>query len=173
LRQTTRPIWIGSLFSAMLATVVAPAAAGDPTLTKEVDRSYAQTAEALAYTITVANSAQASITTGMFTDSFPQEVAGCSWSCSVTGAGWCEFESGAGDIAQLVSIPMGTTATIEASCTFDPSPGHECATNVASFATMDPDTTAVDSAKTCDSAVTVFFDGFDTGTTEAWSAVVP
>ncbi len=53
-------------------------------------------------------------------DSFPTELA-CDWSCIATGAGSCTAGLQAGDIDDLVDLPMGETLTYTAVCAIDPS----------------------------------------------------
>jgi hypothetical protein len=137
-------------------------------VTKEVDRPYAPPGAQLAFGVTVANLANPAVDVGLFTDDFPDQLAGCTWTCSATGGGWCELGGGSGDISQLLSVPVGASVRIDASCTFVPSPGFECAANAAGFFTMDPDTTTRGFATTCQEGVTVFFDGFESGDTSAW-----
>lgn len=143
------------------------------TVAKEVDRPFASASDPLTYTITIANPCNPDVSTGLFTDDFPGEVTGCTWTCSATGAGWCDVASGAGDIEQLVSVPIGSSVTIAAECTFAPSPGHECAVNSAEFFTMDPDILTRGEALTCDWGIILFFSDFESGDTSSWSATVP
>ncbi len=137
-------------------------------MTKTVDHLYAPPAAVLTYAITVANLANPAVDVGLFTDDFPDQLAGCSWTCSAAGGAWCEIAGGSGDVSQLLSVPVGASVSIAAMCTFVPSNGHECAANVAAFFTMDPDTNTRGFAATCEAEVTVFFDGFETGDTSAW-----
>lgn len=157
----------GALAAAGVAVVTA--VASDPSVTKGVDRLYAPSGAVLDYAVTVTNLADPAVDVGLFTDDFPAQLAGCTWTCSATGGGWCELAGGGGDIGQLLSVPVGATVTIGASCTFAPSPGQECAANVAAFLTMDPDTTTRGFATTCQEGVTVFFDGFESGDPGMWS----
>lgn len=157
---------------AMVVAASAPvgASAADLAVAKGVDHLYAPPSAVLTYAITVDNLANPDVDVGLFTDDFPDQLAGCTWSCTAAGGGWCELAAGSGDISQLLSVPVGAEVSIDASCTFGPSPGHECAANEAAFFTMDPDTTTRGFATTCESGTTVFFDGFESGDTAMWSA---
>jgi hypothetical protein len=149
--------------------VVAGVAAGVVTASelwvrKEVDLLYAPPSATLSYSITVSNLAEPAVDVGLFSDEFPDQLGGCTWTCAAVGGGWCEAAAGSGDISQLLSVPVGASVSIAAACTFAPSAGHECAANVTVFSTMDPDTTTRGFATTCEAGATVFFDGFEGGT---------
>jgi len=160
----------GVLVVACLGAAVASAA--DLTVAKHVDQFYAPPSALLTYEITVVHLANPAVDVGLFTDDFPDQLAGCTWTCSTTGGGWCELASGSGNISQLLSVPVGAAVSIAATCTFIPSPGHECAANVAVFSTMDPDTTTRGFATTCQAGVTVFFDDFESGDTSGWAPLI-
>ncbi|MCB1606317.1 MAG: hypothetical protein KDI71_05000, partial [Xanthomonadales bacterium] len=49
-------------------------------------------------------------------DNFPAAVTACTWTCSGAGGGSCPA-SGSGNINALVNLPVGGTATFNASCT--------------------------------------------------------
>ncbi len=165
---------VGLILGAVLIVGIAVPGTPDDGLAvdKAVDQRLAPPGAELTYTITVANLANPAVATGLFTDDFPDEVEDCAWTCSETEDAWCEFASGTGDISQLVSVPVGASVRIDATCTFAPSPGFECASNVAEFFTMDPDTITRGFATTCQSGIIVFFDDFESGDTMEWSASV-
>lgn len=160
--------WFGWVLVVAFSCVVSAADDG-VTVSKQVDRPYAFPWDPLNFTIVIANLSNSEIAAGWFEDDFPAELAGCSWTCAVTGSGWCELAAGTGDVSQLVWVPVGESATIDASCTFSPSPGGWCSTNVATFSTMDPDTFNQGSATTCNAALVVFADDFESGNTSRWS----
>lgn len=172
MKSSTR---VGPILCLILATTLTGTVDGRDgfSVVKEVDRFAADHSDVLTYTITVNNGGITAVTTGMFRDDFPNEVTGCTWICSTTGGGWCDSAGGTGDIEQLITVPVGSSATISATCTFAPDPGHECAVNVAEFFTMDPDTFNQDSATTCETWVVILFDGFESGNTSSWSVAVP
>ena len=168
-RRSARPASV-LLFAALGVTV---AADDGVTVTKHVDRLTATAGDPLTYTVTIAHTDDPDIATGLFEDDFPASLTSCTWTCAATGPGWCEQDSGAGDIFQLVWVPLGETATIEASCTFAPSAEELSVGNTASFQTMDPDTFNQSTVITWNEAWLVFADGFESGGWSSWSEVMP
>ena len=73
------------------------------------------------YTITAANAAGASTVSGAtVTDTFPQGLSNCSFTCSGANGGTCPA-SGTGNINSSVNLPGGASATFTATCTLSPS----------------------------------------------------
>ena len=98
----------------LAANFAVPTMAADSfSVNKNVDRYAADPSDLLTYSITVANAGFTAVTIGLFSDEFPDEVTGCTWTCSTAGGGWCEHAGGSGDIEQLLSVPVGSTATVD------------------------------------------------------------
>jgi len=154
-----------SLAAAMVASV---AVGSGLTLTKEVNLGLAPAFAELVYTVTVAHPLNTPHNGGLLVDVFPEEVDACAWTCTSSAGAVCEAASGNGDIEHIAWVPFGTWLTYEITCVFAPSPGQECAFNVATLSTMDPDTITIAGVTTCEAGVTVFFDDFESGDTSAW-----
>jgi len=68
------------------------------------------------YTVTASNAAGASTVTGAtVTDTFPQPLANCSFTCVGSNGGTCP-SSGVGNINSTVTLPGGASATFTATC---------------------------------------------------------
>ena len=66
------------------------------------------------YAITASNSSSGDVLGARVVDSFPAGIA-CTWTCAASPGGSCAA-AGAGDIADLVMLPAGGTATYTAVC---------------------------------------------------------
>jgi uncharacterized repeat protein (TIGR01451 family) len=91
------------------------------------------------YTITASNSAGSSSVTGAtVTDTFPQALSACTWSCTGTSGGTCPA-SGSGNINNSVNLPAGASVSFLATCSIAAS-ATGTLTNTASISssTADP-----------------------------------
>ncbi|MBX3727233.1 MAG: DUF11 domain-containing protein [Xanthomonadales bacterium] len=52
-------------------------------------------------------------------DTFPASLTGCTWTCSGSAGGSCGNANGAGNISELVDLPVGGSVTFLATCTVD------------------------------------------------------
>lgn len=86
------------------------------------------------YTLVITNSGPSDAPGTLVEDYFPPELSGVSWTCSPSGGASCT-PSGAGDIVELVDLPVGSSVTIQVSATVDPCAGG----SVANTATVTPD----------------------------------
>ncbi|WP_170113214.1 beta strand repeat-containing protein [Ahniella affigens] len=125
-------------------------ATADLAITKTDGVATATPGGSTTYTITASN-AGPSNTTGTVADTFPASLT-CSWTCVGAGGGTCTA-SGAGNINDPVTLPVGGSVTYTASCTIsaaatgtlantatvaaaatDPNPGNNSATDTTTLA---------------------------------------
>jgi uncharacterized delta-60 repeat protein/uncharacterized repeat protein (TIGR01451 family) len=72
------------------------------------------------YTIVASNPAGPSNIVGAtVTDTFPAACASVSWSCVAAGGATCTAGPSAGDINDVINLPVGGTATYTATCSID------------------------------------------------------
>ena len=91
----------------------------DVVVRKDDGLNEAAPGDVLPYTITVANPFGPSDLTGVTVeDVFPDAVS-CVWGCVGTFGATCTAGQVAGDLLDVVSLPVGSTATYTASCTVD------------------------------------------------------
>ncbi len=127
------------------------------------------------YTITATNSGPASAVGATVIDTFPADVTTVSWTCAASGGAVCTA-SGSGNINDTVTVPAGgmlvytATATVDAMAT-----GYlvNTATVDPAMGVFDTDLTNNESTDTNALELPVFCDGFESGTTGAWSSVLP
>ncbi len=187
---TVAPDATGTL--ANTATVAAPAGVTDPatannsatdtdTLVPTADLGIAKTdhryavmaGQALAYSIAVSNPGPSSVAGATVADSFPAALEGVSWTCAGTGGGTCPA-SGSGDVDASVDLPAGASVTFTAAATVAAAATgalDNTATVAAPPGVTDPDST--DNAATDRTEVAMFADGFESGSTGAWSSATP
>ena len=132
----------------------------------------------LVYTITAHNHGPSHAPDSRILDLFPDLLTSCLWECTAGGGSFCTPGPELGDIDQLVDLPVGGEVTFIAACEVQAEASDEPLINVASIATdasvleLEPtDNTAVDIDES--SAVTIFFDGFESGDLSSWSATQP
>jgi uncharacterized repeat protein (TIGR01451 family) len=94
----------------------------DLTITKSNGRETAATRDELVYEIRVRNLGPADVGEAEggahVTDTFPAGLSDCAWTCAAVGAGAsCATPSARRRIDALVSLPAGTSALFEATCT--------------------------------------------------------
>jgi uncharacterized repeat protein (TIGR01451 family) len=92
------------------------------------------------YTITASNASGDDIIGATVTDVFPADLT-CTWTCAGSGGGSCTA-LGIGNIADLVTLPVGGTATYTATCAVSASTGNTQVSNTASIAPPGPVTDA-------------------------------
>lgn len=124
------------------------------------------------------------------TDAFPAGLT-CSWSCVATGAASCTAGPVAGDIDDLIDLPVGETVTFTAVCdidpaatgstsntaavvapvaTPDPNPANDSATDVN---TLDPQTDLVNTASVSSPAGVTELDPVDNTSTHTDEIAAP
>ena len=74
----------------------------------------------VAYTISVTNAGPDDAVGAVVSDVFPPELTNCSWTCVGTGGGICSAGPVAGDLSDMVDLPLGGSVTYTATCTIDP-----------------------------------------------------
>jgi uncharacterized repeat protein (TIGR01451 family) len=147
----------------------------DLAITKTDGSCYVLPGGSTTYTITVSNFGPAEAVNATVTDTFPAAVTGVTWACVASGGGVCTA-NGTGNINDTVTLPpFGTlvysaTATVDAAAT-----GY-----LINTSTVDPgmgitDLDLTNNTSTDSNALELpmFCDGFETGTTDAWSSVLP
>src|SRR6185503_16148906 len=72
-------------------------------------------------------------------DVFPAAITGVTWTCSGSLGGLCPEQSGSGDIAAIVNLPVGALVVFTASGTL--SPGATGSLSDTATATVSPSTT--------------------------------
>jgi len=73
----------------------------------------------IAYTIVVNNDGPNDALGATVTDAFPPELLGCSWTCVGTAGGICTPGPVAGDISEIVDLPVGGQLDYDAFCLID------------------------------------------------------
>jgi len=132
--DTIDPAATGTLTN--IAAVTPPAGVTDPnlsnnsagdgtTLTPQVDLavtktdglSTAMSGDPVTYTITAINPGPSNAPGALVTDTFPAEVIGLTWTCAASGGASCT-PTGAGDISDTVSLPVGSSVVYTATGSF-------------------------------------------------------
>jgi uncharacterized repeat protein (TIGR01451 family) len=134
--------------------------------------------EPLTYTITVTNNGPADVVGASVTDAFPAGLLDVSWICVASGGSSCTA-AGSGPITDSVDLLAGGTATYTATGTVANGTANPLQ-NTASV--LEPagysDTNSTNDSDTESTPVTppadlLFYDGFESGDTTAWSSSVP
>ena len=86
-------------------------------ITKDNGLTAAIPGDPVSYTITVTNAGPDDAIGARVTDSFPADLTGVMWTCVATGGASCTAGPVAGDIDELVDVPMGDTLTFTATGT--------------------------------------------------------
>jgi uncharacterized repeat protein (TIGR01451 family) len=127
------------------------------------------------YTISVLNSGPSAAVGATVEDLFPAEITSVAWTCSGSGGGVCAA-AGSGDISESVDVPSGGQVVFVAHATV----GSSATGSIVNTATVSPAASVTDSDLTNNSStdtdsitVSMFADGFESGTTDAWSPVTP
>jgi len=130
----------------------------------------------LSYTVTVDNNGPSNAPAASVTDTVPTDLTINSWTCSATGSAACGAASGTGPLSDTPSLPAGdgvvytVSAIVSGSAsgqlvyTVSVSPGGGVTDPVAAN-DSDSDVNALE--------LPLFCDGFEDGTTDAWTQVVP
>jgi uncharacterized repeat protein (TIGR01451 family) len=147
----------------------------DLTIHKTDGSCYALPGEAIDYTITVTNGGPEDVIGATVEDLFPPELGSISWTCTPAGGASCTA-SGNGDIDDSADLPVGASAVYSAHATID-SGASGVLINTASVTVPagfdDLDLTDNSHSDSNPLELPVFCDGFESGTTAAWSSVVP
>ncbi len=131
------------------------------------------------YAIWVFNPSPSDVVDAHVSDAFPPELTDCQWACVyVPPGGSCTAGPVTGDVDDLVTIPSGDSIVYAASCTVAAASGtcSNSATVAPPAGTIDPDpsdNSSTDSDHITALADFIFEDGFDDGSTTAWSMTVP
>ena len=129
------------------------------------------------YTIVASNAGPSAAPTVTVADTFAATLSGCATTCVATGGATCTAGPLAGNLSTNASLPVGGTATYTATCTLSLAATGtlvNTATATVGGGVTDPNS-ANNSATDIDTVLplTLFIDGFDSGGTGQWSAVVP
>ena len=91
----------------------------DLAITKDDGVTSATPGTSVTYTIVASNAAGPSDALGAtVTDNFPAACTTVNWTCVGAGGGSCTA-AGSGNIADLINLPVGGTATYSATCAID------------------------------------------------------
>ncbi|MFO1493403.1 MAG: IPTL-CTERM sorting domain-containing protein [Lysobacterales bacterium] len=127
------------------------ALSADLAITKTDGVTTATPGGSVTYTITASNAGADPVASATVADTFPATL-NCTWTCVGAGGGTCTA-SGAGNLNDTVSLPVGGSTTYTASCTISPSAtGSLTNTATVSSAVSDP-TPANNSATDTDTLV--------------------
>jgi uncharacterized repeat protein (TIGR01451 family) len=108
---------VGSM-AAYVFTVPEPPA--DISITKTDDASTAVPGTPVTYTIVATNAGPSNAPSVTVADTFPATCTGATWTCTSAGGGTCAA-TGASDINDRASLPVGGSATYTATCSISPS----------------------------------------------------
>ncbi len=114
----------------------------DLSITKTDGLTVANPGESTTYTITVSNVGPSTAVNATVTDTFPAALTGVTWTCAGTGGATCTA-AGAGDIADTVTLPPGSSLTYIINATIDAAATGtlaNTATVTAPGGVTDPDT---------------------------------
>lgn len=89
------------------------------------------------YTITASNAGPGNVIGATVNDTFPADLASCTWTCVGAGGGACTA-SGAGNIADSVTLPAGGSTTYTATCTVSTTSPASTLANTATVANPGP-----------------------------------
>jgi uncharacterized repeat protein (TIGR01451 family) len=112
--STTADPAAGNNTAVASTSVAAPVA--DLTVTKTDGSGTAAPGTSISYTIVAGNAGPSTATGATVTDNFPPQITGVTWTCTAAGGAACPA-SGAGNLAALVDLPSGGTATFVATGT--------------------------------------------------------
>lgn len=150
-------------------TTVSPTPVADVSVVKSDGGVEAQWNEPLAYTITVANAGPAAATGASVADTFPDGLLGVTWSCVASGGASCA-PNGAGDIADLVFLPAGTSVTYTATGIVAYGTPGPIANTATVGGVTDPDIGNNSSSVSTTVTDLIFRDGFESGDLSEWDS---
>jgi uncharacterized repeat protein (TIGR01451 family) len=116
-------------------------APADLAISKDDGVSELDPGESLTYTVQVRNLGPEPFTGGRVIDVLPADLT-CSWSCVPSGGASCTASPPAGDLDELVDLPVSATVTFTADCVVGPAAGGflvNTATASAPESLVDPD----------------------------------
>ncbi|MEM1182744.1 MAG: PKD domain-containing protein [Acidobacteriota bacterium] len=124
------------------------------------------------YTVTVMNTSGVQSGAQTVSHTVPSNLTGATWTCVVTGVGSCT-NAGTGSIDETILLDPGSSLVYTVEGVFDPV-GLESLTLAAEASIPTGDATADNSAELVllSSAAVIFTDGFESGSTDAWSGLV-
>ena len=166
------------------ATVVPPGGLPDPDganntatdsseATPATDLSIRKTGlidDGASYTLVVTNAGPIEVVDAAVDDVLPEGLLECSWTCLADGEASCTVGPTAGDVVDLIDLPVDSSVTYEIVCTVD-----DEATEIVNTATVTPPDGITDPEleDNSDSAALdfslIFEDGFESDDLSAWS----
>ncbi|HSL17851.1 MAG TPA: hypothetical protein VLB51_08085, partial [Methylomirabilota bacterium] len=147
----------------------------DLAITKSDSACYVLPGGTTIYTINVTNLGPAAAVDALVVDAFPAAFSSVAWTCVGTGGATCT-PGGTGDINDTVTVPVFGSVTYSAAATVDASAtgwAINTATVAPALGVTDLDLTNNESTDSNALELPVFCDGFESGTTDAWSSVLP
>jgi uncharacterized repeat protein (TIGR01451 family) len=96
-----------------------PAATADLSINKTDGQTTVVPGNAVTYTIVATNAGPDPVTGATVTDTLPAALMGVTWTCAGASGGTCTA-SGAGNVSDLVNLPMGASVTYTVSGTVNP-----------------------------------------------------
>jgi uncharacterized repeat protein (TIGR01451 family) len=126
------------------------------------------------YFITVVNNGPDDVVGAVVTDAFPETITGVTWNCVGAGGGVCA-PAGAGALLDVATLPNGSSVVYTATgiLSADATGTVDNTATVTATGAIDPVPQNNSSTDTNTIALLVFYDGFESGNTSAWSSVQP
>lgn len=126
----------------------------------------------LVYTVVASNDGPSTDPTADVDDVFPSELT-CSFTSVAEGGATGNTAVGAGDLAETVSLPPGSSVTYTAECAVDPEATGTLSNTARVFASVsdpnpDNDEATDETELDPDAEVPLFSDGFESGDTTLW-----
>lgn len=132
-----------ALLGPLVTTDITASPLADMSITKSDAFTQVSQGQTVTYTIVVEKNGPTDVIGASVTDSFPAELTGVTWTCAASGGASCTA-SGTGDINDTVDLPVGSSATYNASGTVTVGASGNLS-NIASIAPpggiTDPDST--------------------------------
>ena len=128
------------------------------------------------YTVTVASSGMSDAPSVIVTDSIDPQLTITSWTCAGDGIATCGSPSGSGNLSDTPSLPASSAVTYSVNATVTAGATGSVTYSVTAQpggGVTDPNPSNNTSADTNTLITTIFVDDFESGNTNAWSAVVP
>jgi uncharacterized repeat protein (TIGR01451 family) len=151
----------GDCLSLVVALVDVPSPAANLSVAKSDSPDPVKAGNVLSYTIDVANAGPSDVANIDVDDTFPAQLSGVSWTCSIrTGTGSCAAGSGSGTINTTVNLNNGATARFFVTGTVNPGATGSLS-NTATIASpadttpgnnSDTETTAITASTTANTA---------------------
>lgn len=129
----------------------------------------------LDYVIVVTNNGPGDVVGATVQAVLPAQLTGCTWTCTPAAGADCTANGSGGINDSAVDLPAGKSVQYDLSCTFQPvaeESVHNTVTVTVPAGITELDASDNSATDTTHATLTIFTDGFESGDTAAWSAVV-